>query len=434
MTRSLLDYLPLALLAALALACFLGPRPLRGVARSLAAALAALALYLALWLAFIPALPEGAHSVLTVLVPALFLASCLRLVWGAAPLRKRLGAAALGLGAAAAVTLGVLLHQRLDESVPGIEAFEGRPGIDAYVPFRGGRLARLPGPGTLRLEGELPRLDGATALYPLYAAFAEASFPPGDYDPWEEPPGPVACSTTRRAFRRLLAGEADVAFLARVSEAQRGEAEGLGLALEATPVGREAFVFFVNARNPVLGLPLEAVRGIYSGEIANWRELGGPDWAIDAFQRAEGSGSQSALLRAMGGRPLMEPPSGRRFDPMGGIYDAVIDYKNYKGAIGFSFRHYLTGMRSGDGIRILGIDGVAPTPENIRSGAYPLSEEFHALRVRKGGPPSERDLNAARLVEWALSPQGQELVALTGYVPVRPGGAAGPPPAPGPAP
>ena len=47
-----------------------------------------------------------------------------------------------------------------------------------------------------------------------------------------------------------------------------------------TPIGREAFVFFVNSRNPVTELTVDEIQGIYTGEITNWREVGGEDQSI----------------------------------------------------------------------------------------------------------------------------------------------------------
>ncbi|WP_279401693.1 substrate-binding domain-containing protein [Piscibacillus salipiscarius] len=68
-------------------------------------------------------------------------------------------------------------------------------------------------------------------------------------------------------------------------------------ALNMTPIGREAFVFFVHADNPVDSLKVEEIQGIYSGNITNWKEVGGEDVEIRAFQRPEGSGSQTMLKR-----------------------------------------------------------------------------------------------------------------------------------------
>lgn len=68
--------------------------------------------------------------------------------------------------------------------------------------------------------------------------------------------------------------------------------------LKLTPIGREAFVFFVNKRNPVDSLTVEQIKDIYSGTVTNWKEVGGKKASIRAFQREENSGSQTKLQKS----------------------------------------------------------------------------------------------------------------------------------------
>lgn len=75
-----------------------------------------------------------------------------------------------------------------------------------------------------------------------------------------------------------------------------------------TQIGTEAFVFFVHKDNPIENLTAEQIKGIYSGEITNWKQVGGKNEQIVAFQRNEGSGSQSMLKRFMGDTPIAEAP------------------------------------------------------------------------------------------------------------------------------
>ena len=195
----------------------------------------------------------------------------------------------------------------------------------------------------------------------------------------------------------------------------------MGMELHLTPIGREAFVFFVNSENPVEGLTVEQIQGIYTGEIQNWRELGGKNQRIRPFQRAENSGSQSALLRLMEGLPLMEPEKEDRIAGMGGIITQVASYRNHKNAIGFSFRFYSTEMAENDQIRLLALNGIEPTKETIRSGEYPISSNFFAITASPIGDPAPEEGNEdlRALIDWILSEQGQKLIEQTGYVGVK---------------
>ena len=282
--------------------------------------------------------------------------------------------------------------------------------IHEYAPFtEGSAVKKLDEEATLTLEGELPVLDGATAMYPLYSAFVQAVYPenPSYYEE-----DTVMVSTTPYAYRHLLNGEADVIFAAAPSENQIKMAEQRGIELELTPIGREAFVFFVNKKNPVDSLTLEQIRAIYAGQSTNWSEVGGEEEDIRAFQRPQDSGSQTALQNLMGATPIMEAPTEDIVSGMGGIISEVAQYKNYKNAIGYTFRYYSTEMVGNDEIKLLAIDGVAPTKENIRNGTYPIASEFYAVTAGTDNP------NVPKLLEWILSPQGQGLVEKVGYVPV----------------
>lgn len=190
------------------------------------------------------------------------------------------------------------------------------------------------------------------------------------------------------------------------------------MALHLTPIGREAFVFFVNSENPVEGLSLEQVRGIYSGALTNWSQVGGENQSIRPFQRMENSGSQSALLRLMEGLPLIEPEKEDRVADMGGIISQVADYRNYANAIGFSFRFYSTQMVQNGDIRLLALDGVLPTKETIRDGSYPISDPFYAVTSSPAGQPAPQETQEALglFLNWILSPEGQDLVEESGYV------------------
>ncbi|KIL43931.1 membrane protein [Jeotgalibacillus soli] len=69
---------------------------------------------------------------------------------------------------------------------------------------------------------------------------------------------------TDEAYRNLLKGTADIIFTAGPSERRLEQAIHQGIELELTPIGREDFVFFVNSKNPVKGLTIEQIQGIYS--------------------------------------------------------------------------------------------------------------------------------------------------------------------------
>ncbi|MBM7579145.1 PstS family phosphate ABC transporter substrate-binding protein [Jeotgalibacillus terrae] len=284
--------------------------------------------------------------------------------------------------------------------------------LTEYEPFESGTKAvSMDREASLHLEEDLPKLDGATALYPLYSAFVQAVYPENDYP---HVGNSVVLSTkTDHAYQRLIDEETDIIFTAGPSERQELAAKRAGHTFEMTPIGREAFVFFVNVNNPVDSLTTEEIQDIYSGKITNWKDVGGEDEEIQAFQRPDDSGSQTALEKLMYGIPIMEAPGEEIVTGMGGIIKETSDYRNHGNAIGFSYRFFSTEMVRNRDIKLLAIDGVHPSADSIRNDSYPLSAEFYAITV---GGRTEKE---QQLIDWILSEEGQWIVEETGYVSVE---------------
>lgn len=279
-----------------------------------------------------------------------------------------------------------------------------------YQPFtKDNRLVTVNAP-TLSITSDYPRLDGATALYPVYAAAAQATYAGVDKASIQDV---VFQSRTPRAYERLIAGEVDMILVAQPSAEQRSMAEAAGVTMNLTPIGKEAFVFFVHKDNPVAALTSAQIRDIYTKRVTNWSGLGGPDEAIQPFQRPVGSGSQTAMLaHVMGDEPLPAPLREEYSQGMGGVLQRVANYRNAPGAIGYSFRMFATVMSPITDLKLLAIDGVAPTPDSIRDETYPFTANLYVVTAGTQNP------HVPGLIEWLRGPQGQALIAETGYVPL----------------
>ncbi|OPZ84924.1 MAG: Phosphate-binding protein PstS 1 precursor [Firmicutes bacterium ADurb.Bin419] len=302
------------------------------------------------------------------------------------------------------------VNRNYHKSIPVVN--EQGVDLNAYRPFEENTLAvKLNEKSTLKIESDIPTIDGATALYPLYSAFAQATFPEKEYEVYDSE---VQCNTTTRAYDNLFSGMVDIIFVAQPSKEQMEIAKASNLELQLTPIGKEAFVFFVNSNNPVSEITTEQIQSIYSGKITNWKEVGGKNEKIRAFQRPDNSGSQTMLQKLMDGKNLMTPPKEDVVKTMGGIIEQTASYRNYKNAIGYSFLFFATQMVKDDKIKLLTVDGVYPDRDTIKSEKYPLSTDIYAVTVGKNRSP-----NVERLIEWILSPQGQYIVEKTGYTPLN---------------
>ncbi len=299
-----------------------------------------------------------------------------------------------------------------EEGPAGPESIDVAPNIrtEEYLPFTEESKIVKYDSKTLKLTEDLPIIDGATAAFPVYSAFVNAVYPNTTrlYD------GVFEYNNTVGGYKALAERQTDIFLGAAPSAEQIEYAEECGTTFQYTQIGWEAFVFFVHKDNPVSSLTAGEIRGIYSGAITNWSQVGGNDEEIIPFQRNEGSGSQSMMLRFMGDTPLLEPETEEVVGFMGGIVEEVVDYRNQTSSIGFSFRYYLEGIVKHPDIKMIAVNGVAPTAENIRSSDYPIIAPVYAVTYENNPNP-----NVEALVNWILSEEGQYIIKETGYVGMR---------------
>ena len=310
--------------------------------------------------------------------------------------------AVIGLVVALFAGLDIAIYQLFIKRVishhsPGMQKMSVE--VDNYVPFTGSEnLVSVQ--GAVKLEGDIPTIDGAAGLLPIYASFVESIYPEDSviyngesYDKASA----MHYTNTRGAYKDIVDGNCDLIVCVQPSDEQLKYAADNGVELEMVEIGKDAFVFIVNDNNPVSDITVDQIRGIYSGEITNWSELGGPNVPIAAMHRNEGSGSQTALEKLMGDIPV------------------VPDYTVLFGSpIGFSFRYYVTGMLAEGGVKMLSVDGIEPDIANIASNAYPVTSSIYVI-YRKG----ETNENVYKAVDFMLSPEGQKIVEDSGYVPIK---------------
>ena len=271
--------------------------------------------------------------------------------------------------------------------------------VKNYIPFTGSENV-FSAADAPKLEGKIPGIDGAAALLPMYAGFVESIYPESSVilkgDSYA-PESAMHYTNTRGAYKDIVDGKADIIICAQPSDEQLKYAADNGVELEMVQIGSDAFVFIVNETNPVSDITIDQIRGIYSGKIKNWKELGGKDIPIAAMHRNKGSGSQTALEKLMGSVPIKP------------------DYTTLNGSpIGFSFRYYVTGMLGEGGVKILKINGIEPTTQTIADGSYPIAGGVYAI-YRKG----ETNENVYKAVDFMLSPKGQKIIEQSGYIPVN---------------
>ncbi len=302
-----------------------------------------------------------------------------------------------------------LLTRRLSNNFSGATQAQ-MIDVKSYLPHtEGSDLPEIN--SSLKLSGDLPVLDGAAALVPVYAAVIDSVYPPGSvtyeggtfsddnyYGENFAPDSAMQYKNTVRGYQAIVDGDTDILFCAAPSAEQEQYAQSQGAELVYVPIGLEGFVFFVNENNPVSDLTVDQVRKIYACRYTNWQEVGGARRTINPVTRLKGSGSQTAFEAFMG-----DMETGRK-SPLA-ITGA---------SIGFSFRYYMDGIVENSNVKMLALNGVYPSAENIQNRSYPIVAQFYA--IYRSDNTNE---NIPILIDWLLSDEGQRLVELCGYVRIK---------------
>ena len=256
-------------------------------------------------------------------------------------------------------------------------------------------------------EEDYPRIDGSTVTLPLAEAF-KAEFTGTDVKDVE-----VEHTKTQNAYINLINRETDLILVTYPSEVEQKLADSQGVELEIVPIVKDAFVFFVNANNIVENLSTNQIQDIYSGKTSNWKDVGGVDSEILAYQRPENSDSQTGMLKLiMQGSKMTEPIKQNISQGKSNIVDVIADYDNKDNAIGYSYSYYYKTMYSTSTMKLLSVDGIKPTYDNIQTGLYDLQTTYYAV-IRKD---ESENSNTRKLLNAMMSEKGQNIAKEAGYV------------------
>jgi len=259
-----------------------------------------------------------------------------------------------------------------------------------------------------------PRMDGSTSTAPLAQAAACVLLG----EPREDVAELTVFNRTTQSFRNLANGLCDILIVSEPAPEVFGELAAQGYRYEMSAIATDALVFVVNESNPVDSLTLQQIQRIYTGRITNWKQVGGEDIEIEAFQRNSEAGSQVLMEKlVMDGVSMADAPK-KNFSTAFGMGELISAIKGFDGsanAIGYTVYYYAEDMRMAEGLKIIAVDGVKPSGDTIRSGEYPFLNPYYAVI----GADEPQDSPARIMYEWLLSDEGQQLAAHEGYVSVR---------------
>jgi phosphate transport system substrate-binding protein len=224
----------------------------------------------------------------------------------------------------------------------------------------------------------------------------------------------IAHAKTSQAYANLISGAKDLILVAsKPSSEDLALASSLGVTLDVQLVARDALVFLVYGTNPVTSLTVDQIRRIYMKQITNWSEVGGPYGAIHPYTRPDQSGSQQLMMElvmkdaSMGSFPAEMKPTF-----MGAMVDQL---RTDELGFGYSVYYFVMYQYVGSGARLVKVNGVWPTYETLANQQYPLTSETLVVTRADLDP----NCAAGQMRSWLLSPEGQQIVKKSGYVPVN---------------
>jgi len=300
------------------------------------------------------------------------------------------------------------------------------------------------GPTYIRYKqsyGTFPAIDGSTVCVPMAAEFVWQFTDLSDVLPyqWEsETLGFLSFSTTSGAYDKIINGgttkgvvstevynsevkeyhfnkRPDIVIATYPSTDELNMASDAGVELMIEPVCYDSFVFITHMKNPVESLTVKQIQDIYSGKITNWRAVGGRNIKIVAYQREPNSGSQTAMEEwVMRGIPMTKPPTAQILWSMGPLIEAVADYQNSAMSLGYTYKYYVDRLYKSPDIKILKVNGIMPSDENVRNNRYAFVAPYNAV-IRS----TDVDEVGGKFLNWMLSDEGQACISQAGYVSLK---------------
>ena len=236
--------------------------------------------------------------------------------------------------------------------------------------------------------------DGSTSMEKVIGFLSEAYMEEhGDIKVTYNPTG------SSSGIQAVSEGRCDIGLASRdLKEEEKADLQGTVVAIDGIGI-------IVHPDNPVSDLTIEQIGKIYSGEIANWKEIGGSDAPIVCIGREAASGTRDGFEEVTGTKDQCK--YSQELTSTGDVVQTVSGNPN---AIG-----YASVASANDTVKMLSVEGVSPTTETIQDGEYKVQRNF-VLVTKKDAALSKA---AQDFFDFATSPQADNLITEAGAVPVK---------------
>jgi len=210
-----------------------------------------------------------------------------------------------------------------------------------------------------------------------------------------------------KGIRQVVSGEADLGGSCRYYLPEDPREAGVGL----EPVAWDSLVVITHKDNPVENLSMLQIKEIYTGKITNWKEVGGPDAKIELFTRTSKFSGVGRTLRKLIFADFDQPLfTTKEFKSTGPLEKAITETPFSMGMTGIS------SARLRDA-KILRLEGVEPSYENVKSGKYQLYRPLYITY----NPNSDKLAEVKEFMRFCHSREGRDIMRKNGTLPYREG-------------
>ncbi len=245
-------------------------------------------------------------------------------------------------------------------------------------------------------------INGSTTVFPIAQRAAEEFM-----NKYPDVNVSVRGTGSGNGIASLINGTCDIADASRpITQGEIEEAEKNGVKPVSHIIARDGIAIIVNKDNPISSISRKELKKIYTGEITNWKELGGEDMKIIPVTRDSSSGTFEVFEEKVLGKDTQMISSA----VVQGSNQAVkVTVTKTPGAIGYIGLGYIDGS-----VKVLQYDGIIPSEKSVSSGAYEISRPL--FMYTNGQPVGV----VKEFIDFVLSKDGQKIVKEAGFVPVAP--------------
>lgn len=249
------------------------------------------------------------------------------------------------------------------------------------------------------------RVSGSTTVNPVAADAAEVLRGQGMTITVDSQGGSAG------GIAQLGAGQVEIAMSSK-PVGDDDEARFPDVDFASTEIGQDAVGVIIRkevADGGVTSLDRAQLTALFEGRITNWKEVGGPDLGVFIYDKEPGRGTREVLDKYLYGPDgkAPPPPQSDHFAIVGGNEETRTKLESTPGSVGPLSSSFVTGHPK---LVAVSVDGVAPTPANVKSGTYPMSRPLFLVT---NGPPTGA---AKRFIDYVVSTEGQKLVSRHGYL------------------